>query len=665
MKNILFILSFFILNFSFLVAQTSIELRPSSTIQVIGTKECVDYDNGNQLTTTKNTAANLFDDDVKTYFATYQRSYGWGGLDLGAKHVITRVAYASSDRADRVLLGVFEGANEVDFSDAIPLLVVKETPQTETVTYEDVSCSRGFRYVRFVGPNDSRCKISELKFFGYESGGDNSNLYRVTNLPTVTIQTKNAAEITSKTIYVNGVISVISDDNIHTDSLEIRGRGNASWDFPKKPYRIKLKNKTRLLGLPAEAKSWTLISNYGDKTLMRNLLAFDLSKRFEMAYTPAGIPVDVILNGEYKGCYQLCDHLEINSGRVDIDELKLKDANDVEKITGGYLIEVDAYADREPLQIEWFKSKTYSIPVTIGKSLPDGTDAELQPFKNYIKNHFELLQTAVFSYNYKDPENGFRKYLDVPSFVRHLLVGEISGNTDTYWSTYMYKNRGEDIFYVGPVWDFDIAYENDSRTYPINSKSNWIYPYGSHANNMNTFVNRILTDPDVTENIETIYAYYRNKGIITEDNLIEVIDNYATMLDESQKLNFTRWNIMNTRVHQNPKIWGSYDAEVENVRRYTKERIAWMDNRLDYVPELSTIQQDTYTNLFIRTESNCLSIFGITDLCQIDIFDMNGKIISQEKTNNTYIKTLNKGAYILTITNQKTGTRNSYKCIIP
>ena len=671
MKNvILLILSFLIANFTFLTAQTSVELMPSSTIQIIGTVKCVDYDNGNRETTTVNTAVNLFDNNVKTYFATYQRSYGWGGLDLGTKHVITKVAYASSDRADRVLLGVFEGANESDFSDAIPMLIVKQLPELEVLTEEEVSCSRGFRYVRFVGPNDSRCKISELKFFGYEGDGDDSNLYRVTNLPTVTIQTKDAAEITSRTVYVDGMISVISEDNIYTDELEIRGRGNASWGFPKKPYRIKLANKANLLGMPAKEKSWTLINNYGDKTLMRNLLAFDLSERFEMAYTPAGTPVDVILNGEYKGCYQLCDHLGIKPKRVEVDELKLKDASDPEKITGGYLIEVDAYASGES-PINWFESNGYRIPVTIGKSFPDdGTYQELLPFKNYIKGHFEKLQAAVFSTNYKDPENGFRKYLDVSSFVRHFLVGEISGNTDTYWSTYMYKNRGEDKFYVGPVWDFDIAYDNDNRTYPINSRTNWIYLRGSSARNMNTMVNQILSDPDMIAEIEAVYAHYRNKKIITEEKLMEVIDNYATALDESQKLNFTRWKIMNQSVHQNPRIWGSYDAEVENVRKYTKARIAWMDNKLNYVPaeeevNISNVQEDVQPNLLIRTEANRLSILGVSDLLQINIFDINGKLISQEKTKNNYAKTLNKGAYILTITNMKTSVAKTYKCLIP
>ncbi|HEY5499210.1 MAG TPA: CotH kinase family protein, partial [Bacteroidales bacterium] len=106
---------------------------------------------------------------------------------------------------------------------------------------------------------------------------NNSTFPQLTNIPTVYIQTKNRQDITSKDIYLKGIVTIVSENgsSIFTDSIQIKGRGNASWSFPKKPYRMKLYNKANLLGMPAKAKDWTLINNYGDKTLMRNLLAFD------------------------------------------------------------------------------------------------------------------------------------------------------------------------------------------------------------------------------------------------------------------------------------------------------------------------------------------------------------------------------------------------------
>jgi hypothetical protein len=562
---------------------------------VIGTIESVDYSTNNPSTTV-NTKSNAFDGDMTTFFASYQRSGGWAGLDLGGKYVITKVAYCPrQDLAGRLLLGVFEGANYPDFGDAVPLCIITTTPSQNVMTEQMVSNSRGFRYVRYVGPNDVRCNIAEIEFYGYKDTGSNSALTRLANLPTVTIHTENAQDVIEKDVYLKGIVSFISADgtDIYTDSLEIKGRGNASWGFPKKPYRLKLSKKTRVLGLPANAKNWTLINNYGDKTLMRNLLAFDLSKRLDIPYTPAGIPVNVFLNGEYKGCYQLCDHIEVGKERVDIKEMKPEDIT-LPKLSGGYFIEIDAYASGE-LPEAWFTSAS-GIPVTI-KSPKDDEIVPAQ--KQYISSYFNEMETVLFSSNFKDSITGYRKYIDVETFIRHFLVGEISGNTDTYWSTYMYKERESDIFKFGPVWDFDIAFENDNRTYPVNNHSDWIYKSGSAAGTARNIVNRLFEDTEFANRLKVVYAEYRNNENLTKDSLAAVVNNYSALLDDAQKLNFTRWNILNEYVHMNPRTYGSYAGEVDNVRSFLTARLDWVDKKLNYASTLNfdanggTVSQDS------------------------------------------------------------------------
>ncbi|MDR1683813.1 MAG: CotH kinase family protein, partial [Candidatus Symbiothrix sp.] len=247
-----------------------------------------------------------------------------------------------------------------------------------------------------------------------------------TNIPDIIIHTTNNQDILDRENYIKGIVSIISDNGqtIFTDSVEIRGRGNYSWTtFDKKPYRFKLAKKAKILGFPAEARNWTLISNHSDKTLMRNLLAFNLSQQLKMPYTPAGRPVNLYLNGEYKGCYQLCDHIDVRQDRVDIKEMKVTDIL-AENLTGGYLVEVDAYAESEP---KWFRSGR-NTKVTV-KS-PDSEDIMDQQF-NYIRNHFNSWESAIYASDYSHPVNGFRRYMDTKTFIRHFLVGEISGNTDT------------------------------------------------------------------------------------------------------------------------------------------------------------------------------------------------------------------------------------------
>ena len=535
---------------------------------VIGTTQTVNYNNSSDRSNTVNTRENAFDGDLNTFFASYDRSYTWTGLDLGEPHVITRVGWSprnDSQGEKRVLLGVFEGANREDFMDALPLYVIPENGKIGTMSYADVECSKGFRYVRYIGPSDARCNIAELAFYGHPGAGDNSHLCQVTNLPTVSIHTLNNEIPYDKEHQIVSQLTIISDNGtkLLSEPGTTRERGNASRTFPKKPYRIKFDEKQRVLDAPAKAKKWTLINNYGDKTLMRNLLAFELSKRLGMTYTPFGTAVDVLLNGEYKGCYQLCDQVSINKNRVNITEMTPQD-NQGSALTGGYLIEVDAYANQEK---SWFNSNNGN-PVTI-KS-PD-EDEITNNQKQYIRQFFNQM------------ERQWSTYLDVNSFLRHFLVGELSGNTDTYWSVFMYKERDENLMHVGPVWDFDLAFNNDQRIYPVNNKSDYIYRSGgSCAGNMRNFVDNIVVkDAAAKRQLLEIWDEARQSGL-TEENLLAYIDRWAADLEQSQRLNFLRWPILNQRVHQNPAARGSFEAEMAVVRTFMKERIAWMDKKLGY-----------------------------------------------------------------------------------
>ena len=521
---------------------------------VIGTTLYVDYDTG-QSSRTVNTRDNVFDGNFDTFFATYERSRTWVGLDLGKKHVITKVGYSPRvSQEGRVELALIEGANMPDFSDALPIAMIKEKGRAREMSYVETSFSRGVRYVRYVGPNNARCNLSELEFIGYESEGNDSGLYQLTNLPTVVINTAGGADIVSKGNYINSNVYIVSGGGkelLSAAQTQIKGRGNASWDFPKKPYKIKFAEKQSPLGAPAHDKTWTLINNYGDKTLMRNILAFEVSRRVGMAYTPFCTPVDVILNGEYEGCYQLCDQVEVDGGRVPAKD--------------GYLIEIDAYNYTEA--VNFWSAK--GMPVTV--KYPD-SDKITQAQKSFIQNYFGKMENAVFASDFKDAKDGYRKNLDLDSFLKNFIVGEFCGNTDTYWSVYMYKDAKEGVLYTGPVWDYDLAFENDGRTYPINNLSDYIYcTNGSVASDaVRNMVNRIVKqDPAAKERLRELWNGVK-PYLSTLNNYV---DDTSALLEESQQLNFKRWPIMNQWVHQNPRVEGSYAGEVKRVKDYITARL--------------------------------------------------------------------------------------------
>lgn len=546
---------------------------------IIGTKYSVDYGNGDAQSTTVNTKANVFDRKFNTYFASYDRSMTWVGLDLGEKHVITKIGYAPrSGQAERVKLAVIEGANRHDFEDAVPIYLIPEAGTPGQMNYATVNCSRGFRYVRYVTPNDDRCNLAELAFYGTKGEGDDSQFFQVTNLPTVVIRTDKATEVTSKEYEISSTVYVISDGGkkVHIgEKTGIRGRGNASWGFAQKPYRIKFDKKAKLLDAPAEAKKWTLLSPYGDKSMMRNILAFEISRRVGAKYTPYCQPVDVIFNGEYRGCYQLCDQIDVREGRVDITEMKPED-NTGDALTGGYLIEIDAYATSEKC---YFWSNK-GIPVTI-KS-PDDEKITAQQ-KKYIEEYFNNVFNKVFSDHFIHEEWGYYPHFDIDSFLKHFIIGELSGNTDTYWSVYMYKERGDQKLYTGPVWDFDIAFDNDSRTHnELNNPSGFLYSSGTASfaggDNMQQFVTRIVRmDPVAKARLKEMWNDLRDSGVITPESLVQYVNDTEQYLDQSQKLQYTRWNNLNFNVNMNYQHLGSYPAEVDVVRKFINRRVTDLD----------------------------------------------------------------------------------------
>ena len=584
------------------------------TGRVIGTAISVDYSDFSQSTTV-NTREMAFDGDLNTCFASYDRSYGWCGLDLGATYVITRVGW--SPRNDglgpgRMVLGVFEGSNREDFMDALPLYMITQSGEIGRMNYADVNVSRGFRYVRYVGPSDARCNVAEIEFYGYKAAGDDSRLYQITNLPTVSIHTQANQEPYDKEHQIISNISIISNDgkSLLSATGGTRLRGNASIQFPKKPYRIKFDSKQQVLNSPAKAKKWVLINNYGDKTLMRNMIAFSYSKRMQMAYTPFCQPVDVLLNGEYKGTYQIADQLDVRKERVNITEMKTTDNSGVQ-LTGGYFIEIDGYAYEEPENIRFYSSRL-GMGVTIHS--PD-QDSIIPAQKTYIEQFYNEMEYRTFASTFTDPKLGWRSRLDEDSWIKHFLIGELTGNTDTYWSCHLYKQRGEDKFYAGPEWDFDIAFDNDYRQYPTCNKSDYLYV---SAGTYKEFVSRtIKQDAGTQASILRLWDMARGKGGITEDAICAEIDSIADVIRESATLNFMRWNILNENVHMNPRHAGSFQGEVEWLKEYVRKRIQWMDKKIGYtytpyVPDgMEEIKSDAHASIDFEKPYSVYNTMGM------------------------------------------------------
>ena len=195
-----------------------------------------------------------------------------------------------------------------------------------------------------------------------EAGLLPSWMHPLTNLPTLYINTYNGRGINSKDTYEYAQMWRMQGDSIAAyDSLRIRGRGNSTWGLAKKPYRLKFHQKERFLGTDhANAKSWTLLANHSDKTLLRNAVAAFIGKQLGQPFVPSAEFADVVLNGEYLGNYQISDQMEVNKRRVSITEQKYAPVEGAD-ISGGYFVEFAGTLSGEPVYFHTNKGQAVAI----------------------------------------------------------------------------------------------------------------------------------------------------------------------------------------------------------------------------------------------------------------------------------------------------------------
>ncbi len=386
---------------------------------------------------------------------------------------------------------------------------------------------------------------------------------RLSNLPAIYINTFDHCPITSKTDYVFATMHYVDEnDNLTTyDSLQIRGRGNSTWGLPKKPFRIKFHKKEKFLGQGyAKAKSWTLLANAGDKSLMRNAVTSLMGEFTSLKFNPAAKFVDLVLNGEFLGNYQISDQVEVRPHRVDIMEqdLPLSDTSD---ISGGYLLEVDGFADGN-----CFNTNRYWLTIRI--HYPDEDDI-VERQKDYIRNYINDFEGVLAGDDYADAKKGYRQWVDSASLADWYICTELSANIDGFWSTYFYKKQDDPLLYWGPLWDFDIAYDNDYRKPGTTDRMMMEYGYGQTRE----WMVRMWSDPWFARLINRRYAQLLDEGLV--EYLHEKIDSLDNLLQASQELNYEKWGI-NRQMYHEIVLYSSFDQYVQDLKTFITSHAAYL-----------------------------------------------------------------------------------------
>lgn len=429
---------------------------------------------------------------------------------------------------------------------------------------------------------------------------------RKTNLPTVYLETFDGTSINSKTVYKYcRLIYVDEQDSVCVyDSVSVRGRGNSTWNMSKKPYRIKFLNKEKFLGKGyAKAKSWNLMANAGDKTMIRNAVTSSMGEFLGLKFNPAYKFVDLVLNGTYNGTYQISDQVEVRAHRVNIAEQDYP-LNEQSDITGGYLMEVDGFHDGN-----CFSTSRYGVYIRL--HYPD-EDEVVSEQNSYIRNYIRDFETVLSSPDFADPRKGYRHWVDSVSLANWFIATEVSANIDGYYSTYFYKDAQDSLLYWGPLWDYDIAYDNDYRIPGTATKLMTNDGYGDTKK----WLNRMWEDPWFCRLIAKRYQEAEKAGL--QASMFETIDSLSELLQQSQELNYQKWGISRRMYHENV-LYSSYDQYVEDVKSFITNHTDYLRtefaNRKPAEPTPPFAPEDYYYSIANKGNGKVLSINDNTSVC--------------------------------------------------
>ena len=413
-----------------------------------------------------------------------------------------------------------------------------------------------------------------------------------TGLPVLYLNTEVSMEEITHDAYVFGTMKLAygndSADFTYTFSKEkkgekkegIKGRGNTTWLMDKKGYAIKFDKKQSLFGLPA-AKKWCIIANYADKTLLRNVYASLLAKNiFNAEWNPSFRPVEVVWNGVYQGNYILCERNTVSAGRVDVQDISdysednigsgdFVDKNGdelVDLFDGGFILEIDGWRD-SPF---WFESEKAKAPVALKD--PDEVSEFIQ---EHVRTIVQTAENFLYAENFKDTTDGWRKFFDEKSVIDWFFVNEIARNHDAkdFSSIYKFYSPADGKLHYGPIWDFDVGFGNDGDG-EVAAVTGWYVKNGF-------WTIRMFEDSLFVHNV--IERWNEQKEALNA-SVQDMFLSLASSDSVSAECNFMKWDILGKKVHTNSAGYEerlTYKSEVDYMKDWVEERIAWIDNALN------------------------------------------------------------------------------------
>jgi len=412
----------------------------------------------------------------------------------------------------------------------------------------------------------------------------------VTKLPQVAINT-NGTEIVDEP-KINAQMTIAVGDEIdYEGAIGIEIRGSSSQSFPKKQFGFETRDASNedvnvsLLDFPEE-EDWILYAPYSDKSLIRNILLYDLSRAIGR-YASRAKFVDVTINGSYNGVYVLMEKLKRDDNRIALNKLKIEE-NSGEDLTGGYILKVDKhkspYTDVNSILSAYAPNSSSSgQKIHFLYDTPDEDDITTEQ-SAYISDYLASFENALSGSDFANPSTGYAAYIDTQSFIEFFLLNELSNNVDGYRiSTWLTKDKNKKLK-MGPIWDFNLAFGN--ANYCAGGATNvWAYKFNERcpedSHQIPFWWNRLLEDPAFVSQLQARWLALRGAEF-SNAAILQRVDAYAETLTLSDGIqnNFEKWPILGQYVWPNKFVGNTYTEEVDYLKSWINDRLSWLDTEI-------------------------------------------------------------------------------------
>lgn len=493
-----------------------------------------------------------------------------------------------------------------------------------------------------------------------------------TDLPLIIIDTEGRTIMDEPKIMAK--MKIISNDskvnrytdlpNVYNGYIGIEYRGRSSQNYPQKPFSIETRDvagnnvNVSLLGMPKE-NDWVLISNYGDKSFMRNILGYELFRRLGN-YASRSKLVEVILNNEYQGIYVFGEKIKEDKNRVNMATLKPEDNSGIE-VTGGYIFKIDYWTSATGWESPYSPIGYPDYKVRFVYHDPDWDVITTQQ-KNYIKDYVTNFESILYSTLYNDEVQGYQQYIDVRSFIDYFLVNEISRNNDGFKkSCYFHKDK-EGKIVAGPVWDFDWAWKNINECYIFRATdgSGWSYKVNDCNPDVKSpgWMVRLFYDDKFSNEVNCRYFEKRNTTL-SNKAIFNMIDSLYNVVKSAQVRHFQKWQILGKNVGV-PEIGtqpATYEGEVDKLKNWISIRLNWLDKNMPgrcTSVHTNQLADNLKLKIYPNPSNTNINLISSEKITSLFIYDVTGKLASKTENLNLNkitvpVSSFKKGVYMVKV----------------